>query len=384
MRSVQGGAPTGHPRLGVGQHLLGPLPVRPVVVREDRRADGHRLDAPRPQAGDEFEVAEGLGHLLAVQGHHAGVRVGVRERQAVDGGGVRGGELVVREPQVGAAALHRERRRQVGPGDHGALDVPAGPAGAERPTVPGRLALAVHAPQQRVQRVALAGAVGIASPLREHRGHLVQAHRGDLSEAPVGRGLGRADVEVDVPVGLAVAARHAVGPARRQHRLDGVHHQAHRLGRADVVVRGEHLEGGHVRTEQVGLLLGERAPVDAGRLGPLEQGVVHVGHVLDVGDLETGRAPVAVQQVEGHIGARVAEMRRVVRGDPADVQRGALRVVARMPSPSRGGVVQPQPVGAARHGGRGGGAPGLHGTPQIGVVRRCRAAMPGGGSGLRR
>ena len=53
---------------------------------------------------------------------------------------------------------------------------------------------------------------------------------------------------------------------------------------ADVVVRGQDVECFHVGLEELDLAGGELAPVHAGGRGPLEQGVIDVGDVLDVGD----------------------------------------------------------------------------------------------------
>ena len=62
------------------------------------------------------------------------------------------------------------------------------------------------------------------------------------------------------------------------------------LDGADVVVRGEDVQGFHVGLEELDLARGEVAPVDAGGRGALQQGVVDVGHVLDVGR-RAGRRP---------------------------------------------------------------------------------------------
>jgi hypothetical protein len=43
------------------------------VVRQQREADRHRVVAVRAQAGDQHEIALGLGHLLALVTDHAGV-----------------------------------------------------------------------------------------------------------------------------------------------------------------------------------------------------------------------------------------------------------------------------------------------------------------------
>ena len=66
---------------------------------------------------------------------------------------------MVREDQVAAAALDVERHAEVLQRDRGALDVPAGAAVAEG-GVPRGLARALGLPEQAVERVLLAGAVG--------------------------------------------------------------------------------------------------------------------------------------------------------------------------------------------------------------------------------
>jgi hypothetical protein len=103
-------------------------------MREQRHPDGHRVHAVGQQLVHEHQVAQRLGHLLAVVADHAGVRVHPRER--VLGGsqrdpGVRRAHLVVREHQVGAADLDVEGRAQVLGGDRRALHVPAGSAAPE-------------------------------------------------------------------------------------------------------------------------------------------------------------------------------------------------------------------------------------------------------------
>src|SRR5699024_12518838 len=47
------------------------------------------------------------------------------------------------------------------------------------------------------------------------------------------------------------------------------------------------------------------SPVDAERIGPLEQRVVHVGHVLDVGHLDVGVEPGPHEDVVGDVGGGV-------------------------------------------------------------------------------
>ena len=110
--------------------------------------------------------------------------------------------------------------------DHRALDVPARPAAAER-GVPGRLAVAVPAPQQRVERVPLAGVVRVAAALGEQREH----RRRGRSLRHVAEPLVGSDVEVDVLVDV-------VGGAGCEQLADRLGDLRDRLDRADVVVRG--------------------------------------------------------------------------------------------------------------------------------------------------
>ena len=166
-----GRAPVLQARLGGVQALVGPVPVVAVAVREDGQADGHRVDALLAQAGDEHEVAERLAHLVPVEADHAGVQVHARAAALVEQPGVRRAHLVVRELQVGAAALDVEGQPEGVAGDDRALDVPARAAPAERAAVPGGLAGALHAPQERVERGALAGPLGVSPALRGQRAH---------------------------------------------------------------------------------------------------------------------------------------------------------------------------------------------------------------------
>ena len=92
--------------------------------------------------------------------------------------------------------------------------------------------------------------------------------------------------------------------------------------RADEVGGRQHPQRGHVLAEQLGLPLGELDPVEVDLVGPLEQRVVDVGDVLDVGDLVAGVAPGPVEQVEGDVRRGVPHVRGVVGRDAADVEPG--------------------------------------------------------------
>src|SRR5690606_32156319 len=123
------------------EFTVGPLPVGAVVVREQREADGARVDAFRDELRDENEVSAAFTHLFAFVGDHASVRVGVGPFAVVERCGVRCAHLVVREHEVEPAAVHGDGRGKVMPTNDRALNVPAWPATAYR-RVPRGFALA--------------------------------------------------------------------------------------------------------------------------------------------------------------------------------------------------------------------------------------------------
>jgi len=204
------------------------------------------------------------------------------------------------------SALDVEAHAEAVERDHRAFDVPAGPSLAQR-GVPERLAEAVTAPQQRIEGVAFAGEVRIAAALGEQGQHRVPVEVGLVAEAPR-----TGHVEVDVVVDVV---RRVVG----EQPGDRVGQLGHGLDGADVVVGRQHPQRGHVLAEQFDLPLGQAHPVLADVRGPLQQWVVDVGDVLDVVHLVSRVAPHPLHQVEGEIGGRMAQVRRVVRGDAADV-----------------------------------------------------------------
>ena len=158
--------------------------------------------------------------------------------------------------------------------DHRALDVPAGAAGAEVAAGPGRLALAGAAPQQRVERVALAGPVRVAAALG-----------GQTPASARGSGSTRS---------RSGAPRRCRSRRRRCRRRAGTRRRRSssaatlsaivrdRLDRADVVRRRDDPQRLHVLAEQRGLAHRQDDPVLAVAGGPLQQRVVDVGDVLHV------------------------------------------------------------------------------------------------------
>ena len=215
--------------------------------------------------------------------------------------------------QVGAAAVEVDLRAQPVERDRGALDVPARPA---RPEVrlPRRLAVARHAPQQRVERGALACPVGVAAAITG-----VGQHRGLVVVRLVAEPAGHGDVEVHVRVRGVVDA---VGRTLRQQLAHQLGDLAHRLDCADVLPRGQHPQRLHVLAEQRGFPHAEDHPVVVVAGGALQQGIVDVGDVLDVVHVVPEVPPHPVDQVERQVGGGVTEVGGVVGGDPADVHGG--------------------------------------------------------------
>ena len=227
-----------------------------------------------------------------------------------------------------------------------------------------------------VERILLALAVGVAAAVAEDRQHLVAVPARDLAERVVG-----GDREVQVVVD-------AVDRAERLQLADQVDDERDGLDGADVVVGRQDPQRGHVLAEELGLALRELDPVGPHLRRPLEQRVVDVGDVLDVGDAVAGVAPGTVEQVEADVGGGVTQVGRVVRRDPADVQPRR---------PVGGGRVDQLPAGRVvdLHGGPAHGQPGhVRGGPRshasrVSVTPRraatgWRASPPEGpGSGRR-
>ncbi len=257
---------------------------------------------------------------------------------------------MVREDQIAAAALDVEPETDAAQSDCCALDMPAGPAGAERRR-PARLARALYPPQQRVERIGLSGSLRVSPALGEQPQHGVAVVVGLVPEHRVGVGT-----EVHVGVLRVVDD---VGRAGRQQLLHHFDHLVDGLGGGDVVLGRQHPQGGHVGAEQIGLPGAQVAPVDPVPLGPFEQRVVDVGDVLDVVHPVAVVEPHPVDQIEGQVGGGMAEVGGVVGRDPADVH-GRRRARHCRPDLPVGAVVEPQLGAPARHRGNVDGIPGAH------------------------
>ena len=111
-------------------------------------------------------------------------------------------------------------------------------------------------------------------------------------------------------------------------------------------------------------------------VGALEQRVVDVGDVLDVGDLVAGVAPRPQQQVEADVGRRVAEVGGVVRRDPADVEPGRTGVRRDVDEGAGRGVVEAHGRTDHVEVGELGGGPGTHAGRVAGALRTAATGWP--------
>ncbi len=301
-------------------------PSRRSTCATAGRGGSRGVGAVVEQAADGDEVAERLRDLLALVGDHPGVHERVREGLVRESRRVTGAHLVVREDEVAAAALHADRQAEAVARDDAALDVPARTSRTDD-GVPRRLPRARGAPEQWVERVALAGTVGVAAALGRQARHRLAVQSALVPERP--RLGGAVHVEVEV-VALGLRRRDRVGVAGLLQEGDGLGDALDLVRDGDVLVRRQDAERLHVATEQVDLRGGELAPVHAVTGGSLEQRVVDVGRVLRVLDQEPGVPPCPAEGVERQVGRGMAEVRRVVRRDAADVERGAVLAARRV------------------------------------------------------
>ena len=269
---------------------------------------------PVQQVAHGEEVAQGLGHLLALDLQHLVVQPDLGEvamgvRTAALGDLV----LVVREHQVVAAAMDVETLAQQVIGHGRALDVPARTAPAPG-RVPPRQVIRRGLPQHKIHRVALVG------------GHLDPRpgdHVVDRTARQRAVGLVALDREEHVALGL-------IGVTVPDQPLDHRDHLGDELRRARHVVGLGDPDRAHVLQVPADGLFGalgdqvlEAARV-ARRLARLRGGVdlvvdvgevAHVGHVI--GPVDMPQQPR--QHVEDDGRAGVAEVRAVVDRGPADI-----------------------------------------------------------------
>ena len=210
------------------------------------------------EVAHEHEVAERLRHLLALVAHHRRVHPVAGERLAGERFALRDLALVVREDEVGTAAVEVDGRAVLVQDHRRALDVPARPTGAER-RLPRPVRRRPKAATARSRAVATVRVVGVAAPLGRARASL----RAIVRELPEVRAL--RDVEVH-------GTHRCVRAPGFEEPADEFDDTRHRLGGTRFGDRRPHVERGHVALEARGLGRGqleERDPELAG-LGRME------------------------------------------------------------------------------------------------------------------
>ena len=277
---------------------------------DDEEADDLAVELLQHVADGE-EVAQRLGHLLAIDLHEAVVQPVAHEALATLGeiGGVALGNLVlvVRELQVGPAAVDVELPAQQLGGHGRALQVPARAPRTEGPLPAGlgRFLGLGSLPEHEVERIFLAGSHGHALAGTQVVERLA-AQAAVAGKAP--------DPKERVPVATAV------GVAVLFQQAHQIQHLRHVVGGTRLQVRALDAERGlvlmHGGNEAAGEA-GERLAVLDGTTDDL---VVDVGDVAHVGDLVATRAQPALHHVEGHQHPRMADVAVVVDRHAADIQ----------------------------------------------------------------
>ncbi len=254
------------------------------------------------------EVAQRLRHLLVVDLQHAAVDPVVGEGAAACRLGLGALVFVMRESQVGAAAVDVERQAQVFLRHGRALDVPTGAALAPG-AFPRRLAGLRGLPKGEIKRVALAvfQALAVGAQLAVAAFHLVHVAVGKLAVLVVG-----AHGEVHV-------ALHGVRMAFFDELFHQSDHLVDLLGGARTHIRIHHAGGMHVVDERLRVLGGNLGGAAAFLVGLLDDLVVHVGDVLHELHLVPAPDKVAADGVERYEGTGVADMDVVVHRRAAHV-----------------------------------------------------------------
>ena len=290
--------------LGTLQALPGEIERRAIARLQHQQAQGGS-GVLLEHLGQRKEVAERLGHLLAVDQQHARVHPSVRETLVPSAGGLGALVLMMRESKVGTAAVDIDRGTQIAVHHGGALGVPTGTALAPGAR-PAGLAGLGGLPQGKVERVVL---VLVLLDARTHH-QVVDVAARDLTIVGVAA-HGKVHVAVIGSVGMALL----------DERLDHGDHRADLLGGAGAHIGIEHVGGAHDADELVGELRRDLGGGAALLVGALDDLVIDIGEVLGKRDLVAARNEPATNHVEADERAGVADVNVVV-------DRGAAHVHA--------------------------------------------------------
>ena len=242
---------------------------------------------------------------------------------------VPGTHVVVREDQVRAAPLHGEVGAEFFEGDDRTFDVPPGSPGPDR-RFPRRFAGPRGLPEQWIEAIAFACPVGVSTALGKQPEHADQVKVALVAEGPACAVFCGVNVEIQVGRDRSVSprdgilGRHGIGESSCLQERDGGRDLIDDLGHGDEIIRRNNAEGLHVGAEQFNLGFGQLTPVHTGGRGAFQKRVVDIRHVLGVVHAKTRVNPDPLQGVEGQVGVGVADVRRIVGRDPADVETGGI------------------------------------------------------------
>ena len=271
-------------------------------------ADRVRGKAPLDEIAQGVEVAQRLGHLLAVHEQVLGVHPKARERPARGALRLRDLVLVVRELQVHAPGVDVKGLAEVCHRHGRALQVPAGAARAER-AVPARLAVTARLPQHEVAGVILAVLVGVHPRAGQDAARIEPRELAVIVQA--------GDAEVGRAAGLVGMAGLRDAPDQLDHLRNVVRRRGHDFG----PLQAEQLA---VLEERVDVLLGVLADRHASRRRGGDDLVLDIGDVHHMPQLPAALPHVPPQDVLERKRAQVSDVDEVVNGWAARVYAGAV------------------------------------------------------------
>ena len=225
------------------------------------------------------------------------------ERLAGGGFALRDLVLVMGKDQIAAAGVDVERFAQVLHRHGGALDVPAGPPGAEG-RLPERLAFFRGFPKHEIAGIGLVVFIRVHASARAHAGKINLSQLTVMWEG--------ADFEVNRPL-----ARVSVSPVHQ--RLDELHHFFDVVGGTDQKLRILQVQQLPIDLEGLDVLVGIGAKGHTRRPGIADGIVVNIREVDDVAKLKPPVLQVPAEDILKNEGAIVANVRVVVNRGPAGV-----------------------------------------------------------------
>ena len=255
------------------------------------------------------KIAQGFGHFLIVDADKAVVQPVANKGFAGRALGLGYLVFVVRKGEVGAAAMNIERIAQAAGGHCRALDVPAGtplaPGGS-----PGGFARFGGFPQHEIQRLTLG---------------FVHFDAGAGAQI-LDRFAGKPAVTIEAryrKIDVAVVER--IGVSVLDQSLNHSDNLADMRSGAGLCVRSQHTECGRIFVHRLNETFGQRSERLTVLVCAVDDLVVDVGNVTDVGDVESGCLQIAVDDIEHHQHPGMSQMAEVVYGHAADIHLNLSR-----------------------------------------------------------